>query len=205
MQIDIVLEPNLTPKETGLLGALIEKWGLGTVWTANHPAARDPFMCFAGVAKATNHVHMGPVAISPYELHPLKMANSLLTLNELADGRAAIVVGGGGGSARPWLRMAGHEGGTHHSLPDPLLVSEDAARMVAALFAIDHPVQALALEVEERGRDAQGLCGHRLACTSVDVVQKGVWQRRGRSRTSSNRSSRGGSSTHTHRPGFSSF
>ena len=99
MQIDIVLEPNLTPKEMGRLAAMIESYGLGTVWTANHPAARDPFMCFAGVARATNRVSMGPVAVSPFELHPLKMANSLLTLNELAYGRAAIVVGGGGGTS----------------------------------------------------------------------------------------------------------
>ena len=99
MRIDIVLEPNVTPKEMGRLAAMIESFGLGAVWTANHPAARDPFMCFAGVARSTNRVPMGPVAISPYELHPLKMANALLTLNELADGRAAIVVGGGGGTS----------------------------------------------------------------------------------------------------------
>jgi len=99
MQIDIVLEPNVTPKDMGRLGAMVESYGLGTVWTANHPAARDPFMCFAGVARSTNRVAMGPVAVSPFELHPLKLANSLLTLNELADGRAAIVIGGGGGTS----------------------------------------------------------------------------------------------------------
>lgn len=99
MQIDIVLEPNVTPKAMGRLGAMVESYGLGTVWTANHPAARDPFMCFAGVARSTNRVSMGPVAISPFELHPLKMANALLTLNELSDGRAAIVIGGGGGTS----------------------------------------------------------------------------------------------------------
>ena len=43
-------------------------------------------------------MRMGPVAISPFELHPLKMANQLLTLNEFAGGRANIVVGGGGGT-----------------------------------------------------------------------------------------------------------
>ena len=39
---------------------------------------------------------MGPVALSPFELHPLKMANALLTLNEISGGRANLVIGGGG-------------------------------------------------------------------------------------------------------------
>ena len=98
MQIDIVLEPNVPPHIFGELSALAEGQGLGTVWTANHPAARDPFMCFMGAAAATEKIRMGPVAVSPYELHPLKMANALLTLNEASDGRASIVVGGGGGT-----------------------------------------------------------------------------------------------------------
>ena len=41
---------------------------------------------------------MGPVAVSPFELHPLKLANLLYTLNEFSNGRANIVIGGGGGT-----------------------------------------------------------------------------------------------------------
>ena len=36
------------------------------------------------------------MAVSPAELHPLKMANLLFSLNELSNGRAMIMVGGGG-------------------------------------------------------------------------------------------------------------
>ena len=43
-------------------------------------------------------MQLGPIAVSPFELHPLKMASSLLTLNECAAGRAQIVVGAGGGT-----------------------------------------------------------------------------------------------------------
>ena len=39
---------------------------------------------------------MGPMAVSAAELHPLKMANLLFSLNELSNGRAMIMVGGGG-------------------------------------------------------------------------------------------------------------
>jgi 5,10-methylenetetrahydromethanopterin reductase len=49
-------------------------------------------------ARATSRIRLGPVAISPFEVHPLKMANQLFTLNEFSDGRANLVVGGGGGT-----------------------------------------------------------------------------------------------------------
>jgi alkanesulfonate monooxygenase SsuD/methylene tetrahydromethanopterin reductase-like flavin-dependent oxidoreductase (luciferase family) len=48
-------------------------------------------------ARTTETIRMGPVAVSPYELHPLKMANALLTLNEISGGRAQIGVGAGDG------------------------------------------------------------------------------------------------------------
>jgi 5,10-methylenetetrahydromethanopterin reductase len=61
--------------------------------------ARDPFINFVDLARATSRIRLGPIAVSPFELHPLKMASSLLTLNEVARGRAQIVVGAGGGTA----------------------------------------------------------------------------------------------------------
>ena len=96
MQVDIVLDPNTPPNTLGELGALAESFGLGAMWMANHVSARDPFMCFAEMARGTKSIRMGPIAVSPFELHPLKMANTLWTLNEFSDGRANIVVGGGG-------------------------------------------------------------------------------------------------------------
>jgi alkanesulfonate monooxygenase SsuD/methylene tetrahydromethanopterin reductase-like flavin-dependent oxidoreductase (luciferase family) len=41
---------------------------------------------------------MGPLAVSPFEMHPLKIANSLLSLNEMCGGRAVIAVGAGEGN-----------------------------------------------------------------------------------------------------------
>jgi alkanesulfonate monooxygenase SsuD/methylene tetrahydromethanopterin reductase-like flavin-dependent oxidoreductase (luciferase family) len=97
MRLDLVLEPD-SPQRFAELGMLAEELGFGKVWTANHIAARDPFMSFMYLAQQSKRIAMGPIAISPYELHPAKMANQLLTLNEQAQGRAAIVVGGGGGT-----------------------------------------------------------------------------------------------------------
>jgi alkanesulfonate monooxygenase SsuD/methylene tetrahydromethanopterin reductase-like flavin-dependent oxidoreductase (luciferase family) len=96
MRVDIVLDPNTRPETLGELGALAESYDLGAMWMANHVSARDPFMCFAEMARGTSKIRMGPIAVSPFELHPLKMANMLWTLNEFSNGRANIVVGGGG-------------------------------------------------------------------------------------------------------------
>jgi 5,10-methylenetetrahydromethanopterin reductase len=98
MRIDIILESNLTPEQIAELGQLAERCGLGGVWVSNMNDARDPFINFVDLARATRRIRLGPIAVSPFELHPLKMASSLLTLNEVAKGRAQIVVGAGGGT-----------------------------------------------------------------------------------------------------------
>ena len=98
MQIDVILPAHLSPDEMLALGRLADEQGLGTVWVANVLASRDPFVNFVPLAMQTERLGMGPIAVSPFELHPLKMANLLLTLNEFAGGRARIVVGAGGGT-----------------------------------------------------------------------------------------------------------
>jgi len=99
VRIDIILESNNAPERIRDLGVLAEQCGLGGVWVSNMNDARDPFINFVPLAMATTRIRLGPIAVSPFELHPLKMASSLLTLNEVAKGRAQIVIGGGGGTA----------------------------------------------------------------------------------------------------------
>lgn len=97
MRIHFILEPD-SAEQFLALGKLAESYGFEAVWTANHLGARDPFMAFSVLARESANIRIGPVAVSPFELHPLKMANSLFTLNEFSGGRANIVVGGGGGT-----------------------------------------------------------------------------------------------------------
>lgn len=99
MRIDVILESSLPPERIAALGLLAERHGLGGVWVSSMSDARDPFINFVALAQATRRIRMGPIAISPFDLHPLKMAASLLTLNEVARGRAQIVVGAGGSIA----------------------------------------------------------------------------------------------------------
>lgn len=98
MRIDVILESNNAPERVAELGVMAERAGLGGVWVSNMNDARDPFINFVPLALQTSRIRMGPIAVSPFELHPMKMAGSLLSLNEVAKGRAQIVVGAGGGT-----------------------------------------------------------------------------------------------------------
>ncbi|MBL8224430.1 MAG: LLM class flavin-dependent oxidoreductase [Chromatiales bacterium] len=96
MDIDLILEPDLTPAQIAELGVLAEQYPFRAIWIENYVRARDPFLSAVPLALATSRLKVGIVVVSGYEMHPLKMANALLTLNEYCHGRAMLTVGGGG-------------------------------------------------------------------------------------------------------------
>jgi alkanesulfonate monooxygenase SsuD/methylene tetrahydromethanopterin reductase-like flavin-dependent oxidoreductase (luciferase family) len=96
MKIDIMLEPDQSPEQISELALLAENYGLRALWAQNYVSARDPFMCLVPAALATKTIKLGVVVVSPYEMHPMKIGNALLTLNEFCKGRAEVVIGGGG-------------------------------------------------------------------------------------------------------------
>jgi alkanesulfonate monooxygenase SsuD/methylene tetrahydromethanopterin reductase-like flavin-dependent oxidoreductase (luciferase family) len=97
MRIHFVFQPD-SAERFRTLGLLAERLGFEAVWTANLLSARSPYVAMSLLARESRTLRFGPVAVSPFEEHPLKIANSLLALNELAGGRANIVIGGGGGT-----------------------------------------------------------------------------------------------------------
>ena len=98
MRIELILQPHFSHDEFVELGMLAESVGIDGVWVSNHLDGRDPFVNFTPLAQRTSTLTMGPTALSPYEEHPMQMAKLLLTLNEVAGGRAQVAVGGGGGT-----------------------------------------------------------------------------------------------------------
>ena len=96
MNIDIVVNALAPPEELARLAVQAEDYGLGTVWTASYLASRDPWSNLVAAAQATRRIGLGAIAVNPYDTHPVRIATGLLTLNEYAQGRARIVVGGGG-------------------------------------------------------------------------------------------------------------
>ncbi len=96
MEIDIILNEFTSPHAAVELGLMAENYGLRGVWSSNYGWSRDPFFTLSLLADRSSKIRLGPMAISSAELHPLKMANLLFSLNELSNGRAMIMLGGGG-------------------------------------------------------------------------------------------------------------
>jgi len=96
MKIDIMLEPDQSPEQVAELALLAEGYGLRALWAQNYVSSRDPFMCLVPAALATKSIKLGVVVVSPYEMHPMKIGNAVLSLNEFCKGRAEVVIGGGG-------------------------------------------------------------------------------------------------------------
>jgi 5,10-methylenetetrahydromethanopterin reductase len=87
MDIEIILEPDLHPNQVAELAVAAEKYGVRALWSSNFYQQWDAFLSLIPAAQQTSKILLGPLAVSPFEMHPLKMANALLTLNELSDGR----------------------------------------------------------------------------------------------------------------------
>jgi 5,10-methylenetetrahydromethanopterin reductase len=96
VQIDIILEPDLTPDQVAEIAVVAENYGFRTLWHSNYHQNPDGFLALVPAAQATSKIKLGVLAVSPYEMQPLKIGNALLTFNELAGGRAVVGIGGGG-------------------------------------------------------------------------------------------------------------
>jgi alkanesulfonate monooxygenase SsuD/methylene tetrahydromethanopterin reductase-like flavin-dependent oxidoreductase (luciferase family) len=96
MEIDVILDARAKPQELAELGHLAERFGLHGVWVSSLLDSRDPFASLGLLAQSSFRIRLGPIAVNPFDTHPVKIAAALLTLNEMASGRAQIVIGGGG-------------------------------------------------------------------------------------------------------------
>ncbi len=104
MQVQVFLEAGIAPAQVAALGELAAQAGIETVWASSFPGKREPLLCLSQLAASGPAVRIGAVPLSPYETHPLKMAESLLTLNEMAGGKVSVTVGGLGHSV---MRVTG--------------------------------------------------------------------------------------------------
>ena len=96
MEIDVILDTRAPAEELAALGRLAEQHGIRGVWVSSLLDSRDPFTNLVSLAQTTSQITLGPIAVNPYDAHPVRIASAFLTLNELAGGRARLVIGGGG-------------------------------------------------------------------------------------------------------------
>lgn len=97
MNIEIVLEPDIPPAQVAEIAVAAENYGIRALWTSNFWAHWDGFISLVQAALATKTIELGVLAISPWEMHPLKIANAISSLNEISEGRSMVAIGAGGG------------------------------------------------------------------------------------------------------------
>ena len=99
MEIEIIIGCEMHPQQVAEYAVEAEKAGVRALWHSNLPDGWDPFIGLSQAALATSRIKLGVLALSPYEMHPFRMAYSIISLNELAKGRAILGLGGGGAMA----------------------------------------------------------------------------------------------------------
>jgi alkanesulfonate monooxygenase SsuD/methylene tetrahydromethanopterin reductase-like flavin-dependent oxidoreductase (luciferase family) len=96
MKVGVVLDGRRSASEIAELARLAEARGFSHVWLSGGARTKDHFVRLALAAAATKRIRLGPVALSPFEMHPVHAGLALLTLDEIAPERACLVLGAGG-------------------------------------------------------------------------------------------------------------
>ncbi len=99
MDIEIIVGSDMHPQQVAEIAVEAEKAGVRALWHSNFPSDWDPFIGLVPAAQATSRIKLGVLALSPYEMHPIRIGSSLVALNELSKGRAIMGIGGGGAVA----------------------------------------------------------------------------------------------------------
>jgi 5,10-methylenetetrahydromethanopterin reductase len=79
---------------------LAEDLGYGTYWVPEDYFFRGAFALASAIACSTRHMRVGLGVVNPYTRHPALIAMEIAALSEVAEGRAALGIGGG---VRYWI------------------------------------------------------------------------------------------------------
>jgi 5,10-methylenetetrahydromethanopterin reductase len=96
MKIGVVLNGKTSANKLADLARLAEKHRIEYLWLSAGSRTKDHFVRLAVAAESTTKIRLGPIATSPFEMHPAIIGSALLTLDEEAAGRGRIVLGAGG-------------------------------------------------------------------------------------------------------------
>lgn len=94
-KLSVEFTPKWHPFVLRDLAVLIDEFGFDTIWVSDHYHNRNVFITLSIIASATQHTKVGPGVLSPYLHHPAYIAQSILTLADLAKGRVVCGIGAG--------------------------------------------------------------------------------------------------------------
>ncbi len=145
MLIDLAINPfDADVGHVVELASAAESRGATAIWCADHFSAdivgrswsRDPFVCLAAMAAATEHVDLGVLVANMVNRHPAQLASAVNSLQSLAPGRVRLGVGSG---ASPGTRFAREHEAIGRTLDSATNRREQLVDYLAALRAVwDH-------------------------------------------------------------------
>ena len=97
MKVEIELTPVSTIHETLELAQLVDQFGADRLGVSDVVLFRDVYTTMALCAEHTQRVMIGPLVTNPYLRHPVSVAASFATLNEISDQRMFLGIGVGSG------------------------------------------------------------------------------------------------------------
>lgn len=92
----IGLLQDLSPRELQQTVSDCERLGYDRLWYANEKFFRDPWIGLTLAARSSSTMRLGTFIADPYTMHPALIAVAAATLDEVADGRFALLLGAGG-------------------------------------------------------------------------------------------------------------
>jgi 5,10-methylenetetrahydromethanopterin reductase len=122
-RLSIAFQSDKRPAEYAELGALVERYGFGTVSVYADLMFQPPLMALLAIAGATRQIRLGPACFNPYTLHPVEIAGQIATLDAASGGRAYLGLARGA-----WLDSLGLDD------PRPLTTIREAVAVVRQLL-----------------------------------------------------------------------
>lgn len=133
-RVSIAFQSDKRHGEYAELGALVERYGFGTVSVYADLMFQPPIAALLAIAGATRQIRLGPACLNPYTLHPVEIAGQMATLDAASGGRAYLGLARGA-----WLDSLGIADRT------PLATMREAVAIVYQLLSGER--QAFAGEV----------------------------------------------------------
>lgn len=93
--VGVALDGMVTMSAMLDLARLAERLGVGEIWMAEHMGYRDGLTTSAALLGATTTALVAPTAVSVFSRHPMIVAMSAASLEELAPGRTRLVLATG--------------------------------------------------------------------------------------------------------------
>lgn len=88
--LSVAFQSDKPPGDYAELGALVERYGFGTVSVYADLLFQPPLPALILMAGATRRIRLGPACLNPYLTHPVEIAGQIAVLDAAAGGRAYL-------------------------------------------------------------------------------------------------------------------